>query len=114
MEIGILIFDEKNWGKGIGFGALKLWISELFADHQEIVRIGLTSWSGNNGMMKLAQKLGMQQEACYRRARIVNGNYYDSVSYGILREEWNENVIGRSHYKVTLSNFHLFVFFANF
>jgi putative hydrolase of HD superfamily len=26
----------------------------------------------------------------YRKARIVDGKHYDSVSYGILREEWEE------------------------
>ena len=30
----------------------------------------------------------MKKEAEYRKARIVNGEYYDSVSYGILKEEW--------------------------
>lgn len=28
--------------------------------------------------------------AVYRKARIVDGQYYDSVSYGILREEWED------------------------
>jgi putative hydrolase of HD superfamily len=40
-------------------------------------------------MMRLAEKLGFLQEACYRQARIVEGKYYDSVGYGILRTEWN-------------------------
>lgn len=39
-------------------------------------------------MVKLAEKLGLKLEARYRKARIVAGTYYDSVSYGILREEW--------------------------
>lgn len=88
MEIGIVIFDEKYWGKGIGFQAMNLWITQLFKTKKNIVRLGLTTWSGNIGMMKLSKKLGLKQEALYRKARIVNGVYYDSVSYGILREEW--------------------------
>jgi putative hydrolase of HD superfamily len=36
----------------------------------------------------VAQKLGFQQEACFRNARIVDGAFYDSLAYGILREEW--------------------------
>ena len=90
LEIGIVIFDDKNWGKGIGKKALKLWIEELFDTMQEIVRLGLTSWSGNKGMLHLAERIGMKKEAVYRKARIVNGQYFDSVSYGILREEWNQ------------------------
>lgn len=88
MEIGIVIFDESYWGRGLGTQALKLWITELFKEHTDIVRVGFSTWSGNHGMMKLAATLGMRQEACYLNARIVRGEYYDSVSYGLLREEW--------------------------
>lgn len=89
LEIGIVIFDDKNWGKGIGYQALKLWVQQIFESKQEIIRLGLTTWSGNEGMIKLAKRLGMKKEAEYRKARIVKGKYYDSVSYGILREEWD-------------------------
>lgn len=88
MEVGLVVFNEDYWGKGIGTTALSLWITEQFISHPEIVRLGLTTWSGNIGMIKVAEKLGMQKEAVYRKARIVNGQHYDSVSYGILREEW--------------------------
>ncbi len=39
-------------------------------------------------MMHLTEKLGYQKEAVFRKARIVKGEYYDSIGYGILREEW--------------------------
>ncbi len=39
-------------------------------------------------MMKLATKLGFRLEGRFRRARIVNGQHFDSMQYGILREEW--------------------------
>lgn len=90
LEIGVVIFDERNWGKGIGYQALKLWIEVMFKSKKEIVRIGLTTWSGNQGMIRLSEKLGMIKEAHYRKARIVKGKYYDSISYGILREEWEK------------------------
>lgn len=88
MEIGVVIFNEQYWGTGLGFEALALWVDELFALHPELVRLGLTTWSGNERMMKLAEKLGFKKEAVYRKARIVEGEYFDSVSYGILKEEW--------------------------
>lgn len=95
MEIGIVIFNEDYWGKGIGFVALEKWTSEIFETHKELVRLGLTTWSGNHRMMNLAEKLSYTCEAVYRKARLVNGAYYDSISYGILREEW-ENRKGSS------------------
>ncbi|SOS48870.1 Putative HD superfamily hydrolase (fragment) [Tenacibaculum dicentrarchi] len=93
LEIGIVIFNESFWGKGIGYLALKLWIEEVFNDKKEIVRIGISTWSGNYGMIRLAEKLGMIEEARYRKARIINGEYFDSVSYGILKSEWKNNYL---------------------
>lgn len=89
LEVGIVVFNENYWGQGIGYSGLKKWIQHIFDEKEDLVRIGLSTWSGNERMMKLAEKLGMTKEAVYRKARIVSGVYYDSVSYGILREEWD-------------------------
>ncbi|MFT8316020.1 MAG: GNAT family protein [Clostridium sp.] len=88
MEVGIVIFNEDYWGQGIGYTALKMWINEIFDQNPELIRIGLSTWSGNTRMMNLAEKLGLKKEAVYRKARIVDNEYYDSISYGVLREEW--------------------------
>ena len=88
LEVGILIFDEKDWGHGIGFQALPRWIDWIFANKTELVRIGLTTWSGNPGMIALSEKIGLECEACYKHARVWQGKFYDSVSYGITREGW--------------------------
>ncbi|MBU3176820.1 GNAT family N-acetyltransferase [Clostridium estertheticum] len=88
MEIGIDIFKDDYWGQGIGYKALEMWIDEVFAKNPKLIRIGLSTWSGNERMMKLAEKIGLKKEAVYRKARIVDNKYYDSVSYGILKDEW--------------------------
>lgn len=85
---GIVIFDDTLWGQGFGFEALGLWTDYLFEARPEIVRIDLRTWSGNKGMMRLAEKLGYTLEAVFRKARIVKGAYYDGLGYGVLREEW--------------------------
>lgn len=90
LEVGLVIFDDQHWGQGIGYRALEQWIDLVFEEMPILVRIGLSTWSGNMGMIKLAEKLGLKKEAHYRRARIVDGIYYDSISYGILKEEWME------------------------
>lgn len=48
----------------------------------------MTTWSGNPRMMALARKLGFQQEARLRKVRYYQGEYYDSVKFGVLRDEW--------------------------
>lgn len=88
LAAGIVIYDPSLWGKGCGFEALGLWTDYLFSSRSHIVRLDLQTWSGNAGMMGLATKLGYQLEGCFRNARIVAGEYYDSLGYGILREEW--------------------------
>jgi RimJ/RimL family protein N-acetyltransferase len=87
LEVGITIYQVKYWQKGYGKKALEQWIDYLFST-LPLVRVGLTTWSGNTKMMKLAEKLGMKQEACLRKCRLWQGQYYDSIRYGILREEW--------------------------
>ena len=89
-SIGIVICDEKAWGKAIGFDALSLWIDYLFKQDETLARLDLRTWSGNAGMIKLAQKLGFSLEATFRKARVVKGEFYDSIGMGILREEWAE------------------------
>jgi RimJ/RimL family protein N-acetyltransferase len=88
IAIGISIYDPDNWGKGLGYEALGLWCQYLFDRESKFVRLDLRTWSGNIGMIKLAQKLGFQEEAVFRMARIVDGEYYDGLGYGVLRSEW--------------------------
>ena len=89
LEAGIVINNSQFWHGGYGTEALKLWIGHLFAT-QEIARVGITTWSGNERMMRVAEKLGLQLEGRMRKCRYYNGEYYDSIRMGILREEWEE------------------------
>lgn len=88
LEVWIVIFNEKFWWKWIWYIALKKWINKIFKKHPKIIRIGLTTWSWNIAMMKLAEKLWLEREAVFKKARIVNGEYFDSISYWILKEKW--------------------------
>lgn len=90
LSVGLVVYNDAFWSKGIGYEALGLWGQYLFDEMPELVRLDLRSWSGNIGMMKLAKKLGYQLEATFRKARIVEGKYYDGVGYGVLRSEWDE------------------------
>jgi len=87
--VGIVIFDPAHWRGGRGYDALGLWSDYLFRSLPRIARLDLRTWSGNAGMMRLAAKLGYREEARFRRARVVEGAYYDGLGYGILREEWD-------------------------
>ena len=94
MEVGIVIHEGRNWNKGIGTRALKLWVDHIFTSLPQ-VRVGLTTWSGNERMIHVAEKIGMQLEASIRKVRLYEGNYYVYIRMGILREEWEENKLAR-------------------
>ncbi|MCI2170527.1 GNAT family N-acetyltransferase [Schleiferilactobacillus perolens] len=87
LDIGIVIYADDVWGQGIGTTALRLWLTKVFS-MTDLPHIGLTTWSGNQRMMRSAEKLGMQKEAQVRQVRYWQNRYWDSVKYGILREEW--------------------------
>ncbi len=92
--VGIVIFDSASWGKGIGYEALGLWSDYLFTQFPDWVRLDLRTWSGNQGMIRLALKLGYSEEARFRKARLVDGAYFDGLGFGILRDEWQAQFSG--------------------
>jgi RimJ/RimL family protein N-acetyltransferase len=90
LEMGIGIYDPAFWSGGYGTRALRLWIHHLFTT-MPLVRVGYTTWSGNERMIKVGEKFGMTMEARLRKCRYYNGEYYDSIRMGLLREEWEES-----------------------
>ncbi|WP_214833627.1 GNAT family protein [Exiguobacterium sp. s152] len=87
LEVGIILHQADRWNRGIGTRALKLWVGHLFQT-LPTVRVGLTTWSGNERMMKVAEKIGMRLEGRIRQVRVVDDVRYDSIRMGVLREEW--------------------------
>lgn len=87
LDFGIVLYRPEDWHRGIGKQALTLWIDWLW-NHVDLPHIGLTTWSGNVRMCRLAESLGLQQEARVRQVRYWQNQYWDSVKYGCLRDEW--------------------------
>lgn len=89
LETGIVIYNKEFWNGGYGSEAYELWINFLFSS-TDLHRVGMSTWSGNIRMMKVAEKIGMIEEARIRRAREVDGKYFDAIKMGILRDEWED------------------------
>jgi RimJ/RimL family protein N-acetyltransferase len=92
LEMGIAIYNPNFWSGGYGTKVFRLWINHLF-NTLPLVRVGFTTWSGNERMIRLGEKLGMTMEARLRKCRFYNGEYYDSIRMGLLREEWESNPV---------------------
>lgn len=54
----------------------------ITADDKTIGYVG-AYWIDRN-----AERLGMKEEARIRKARVVDGQYFDAIKMGVLREEW--------------------------
>lgn len=99
LEMGIILHESHNWSQGLGTRALRLWMRHIF-NTLPVVRVGLTTWSGNKRMIRVAEKLGMQMEGRIRKVRYYEGDYYDSIRMGILREEWVHHVAGATNIEI--------------
>ena len=86
-RIGVVLYDPRSWSGGRGTEAVARWADYLFSA-TEIVRLDFATWSGNSGMCRIGGKLGWTEQARFRDARVVRGQRYDSVVYGVLRDEW--------------------------
>lgn len=86
--IGIGIEEDQYWRCGMGTEALALWIDYLFKE-MNLTRIGFTTWQGNPMMIGLGKKLSFVEEARIRKSCLVKGKFYDRISMGMLREEWD-------------------------
>jgi len=89
LDMGIIVYRQDLWDEHIGTKALKMFIDYLFNTYS-LPHLGLTTWSGNPRMMHVAEKVGMTLESRVRQVRYYNDKYYDSIQYGILRDEWKE------------------------
>ena len=92
-EFAVILGDKNFWGKGIGQESAKLIISHAFTQ-LNLRRIYCGTLDTNIGMQKLAEKLGFIKEGQSRKAQFKNGNFHDTIEYGILKEEWNNLYLG--------------------
>jgi RimJ/RimL family protein N-acetyltransferase len=86
-RLGLIIYDERCWGRGYGTEALRLWTSYLFAA-TDALRLDFATYSGNPAMIAVGRRLGFTEEGRFRQARRWSGGIHDSVVLGVLREEW--------------------------
>ncbi|MER6499915.1 GNAT family protein [Streptomyces sp. NPDC001455] len=85
--VGITIGERNRWGRGHGSDALRLLVGHLFGAYG-LHRIELDTWSGNERAVRAFTRAGFREEGRRRDAVLVAGRRYDTVLFGMLREEW--------------------------
>jgi RimJ/RimL family protein N-acetyltransferase len=84
-NIGVGMLPEFR-GRGNGSRAQQLLVSYLFT-HTEVVRIEAITESGNVAEQRALEKAGFTREGVLRSAFFRQGQWRDSVVYGVLRDE---------------------------
>ncbi|MCM1936842.1 GNAT family N-acetyltransferase [Streptomyces sp. G3] len=85
--LGVTIGEREFWGLGHGSDALRLLVDHLFGTYP-LHRLELDTWSGNERAVRAFTRLGFREEGRRRSAVLLAGKRYDSVLFGMLREEW--------------------------
>ncbi|NLL49601.1 MAG: GNAT family N-acetyltransferase [Firmicutes bacterium] len=86
-ELGIVIGYEEYQNRGYGTEALKL-LCEFAFDELRLNRVELVCWSFNVQGRRAYEKVGFVQEGVRRQKRYRNGEFFDEICYGLLKEEW--------------------------
>lgn len=80
--------DSRYWGKGYGFDCLTVFIEYLF-QQWNFRRLTAETWQLNTRAISCYEKLGFLTEGKLREAYYVNGNYYDAVILGLLKDDFS-------------------------
>jgi putative hydrolase of HD superfamily len=86
--LNIVVYNPDLWGYGLGYEAFGLWCDYLFEEAPTLDNLHLETWSGNAGMVRLAQKRGFVEQSRDRRSTVVGGRRFDSLGYVLNRIEW--------------------------
>jgi RimJ/RimL family protein N-acetyltransferase len=87
VEIGIVLFEPADRGKGYGGEAASLLIDWLFAE-EGAVRVQAGTAAANTPARTILERLGFTFEGALRGFRETERGREDMAMYGILRDEW--------------------------
>jgi len=86
-SLSIAIGEKGERGKGYGTEAMALILDFAFRE-LNLHRVFLTVFSYNTAAIALYEKLGFYREGAHREHLQRDGQRYDMLLYGILRQEW--------------------------
>lgn len=78
VELGILIWDKKEWGKNYGTESLEVLVDLIF-NNLNLHKICAEYYSVNKGSGKMFKKLGFKVEGILKQHFLVNNKFVDAV-----------------------------------
>ncbi len=85
-DIGIMVGDKTQWGKGIGLDAWLTLMDYLF-NQRQIRKVTGGALNSNAAMVRIMEKTGMTLEATRPKHYIVNGELQDILYYAKYRDD---------------------------
>jgi RimJ/RimL family protein N-acetyltransferase len=89
--VAIGIGEREYRGKGYGTDAMRLMLNYAFTE-LNLNRVTLVVFSYNPRAMRSYEKAGFVLEGRHRHCLHRDGQWWDEVFMGILREEWQRQV----------------------
>jgi diamine N-acetyltransferase len=88
-ELGIVLFDPADRGKGYGREAIRLLVRHLFED-RDAGRVQGGTALENRAMRRVFEQLGFTEEGVMRAFMPTPSGRDDYVLYAITREDWTK------------------------
>ena len=85
--VGIGIGERERWGKGYGTDAMKVILRYAFQE-LNLRRVSLSTFEYNPRAIRSYEKAGFRHEGRLRKFLLREGQRWDMLIMGILREEW--------------------------
>jgi RimJ/RimL family protein N-acetyltransferase len=82
--------------QGYGSEAIN-WILDWGFRIAGLHRIGIETFSYNNGAKELYGRLGFVQDGCKRECLWYNGGWHDYLSFSMLEHEWRSSQTSKNH-----------------
>ncbi|MDQ4036147.1 MAG: GNAT family N-acetyltransferase [Chloroflexota bacterium] len=86
-ELGILIGEKGEWGRGYGTDAVNALVDFGF-EALRLERIWLEVWTENGRARRAYEKAGFVHEGTLRHDRYEGGRFTDGHVMSLLRDEW--------------------------
>ena len=87
-ELGYWLVPEIH-GEGYGTEAVSLVVEYVFRVYSHPA-VGAAAYEFNEASRGLLESIGFAEEGRVRKDRFIDGEYVDTIQYGLLREEWRE------------------------
>jgi len=89
-EVGLMIGDKSEWGKGYGSHAISI-ITQFAFEQLDLSKLGAGCYKSNLGSKKIFQKAGYQLEGVLKDHVLYNGHREDVYRFGINNTTFMES-----------------------